>query len=66
MTHEENGLIIGGPFDGQIETSPEILRDGFVRGQGMMWHEYRVHERPGGTRFFLYSGARERLNLGGI
>ena len=58
----KHGLIIGGPFDGKIETTPEFMSNGFLRGHGGMWHEYSVHERPDGTRFYLYSGSRERLN----
>ena len=57
-----HGLIIGGPFDDQIELITECLDSGFVRGHNMRWHEYSVHARPDGTKFFLYSGSRDRLN----
>lgn len=55
----EHGLIIGGPFDGQIETDERFLADGFQRGHKMRWHQYTVYTRPDGTKFFLYSGVRD-------
>lgn len=57
-----HGLIIGGPFEGQIELDEALLKDGFVRGHNMRWHEYSVHNRGNGTKFFLYGGSREKLN----
>ena len=55
-----HGLIIGGPFENEIELDPRFLDDGFIRGcnRDMKWHEYRAHTRPDGTKFFLYGGSR--------
>ena len=60
-----HGLIIGGPFDGNIELASDLLKSGFVKAHEMCWHEYKVHTRPDGTKFFLYSGSRNRLNPNG-
>ena len=59
-----HGLIIGGPFENEIETNPTLLKEGFVRASNkdMRWHEYSVHARGDGTKFFLYSGSREGIN----
>ena len=57
-----HGLIIGGPFDRKIELDPNSLEKGFVRAHNMKWHEYHVFDRGDGTKFFLYSGSREKLN----
>lgn len=64
MKHPDgtHGLIIGGPFDDQVELDPKLLQNGFVRGHQMRWHEYIVKDRGDGSKFFLYSGSRERLN----
>ncbi len=57
-----HGIVIGGPFENEVITEPDLLKNGFVRGHKMRWHEYTVHTRPEGTKFFLYSGSREHLN----
>ena len=57
------GLIIGGPFDNKIELDAELLKNGFIRGHNMRWHEYKVHVRPDKSKFFLYAGSREKLNV---
>lgn len=57
-----HGLIIGGPFENEVELDPELLKHGFVRGHKMRWHEYSIHDRGDGTKFFLYSGSRTTLN----
>jgi len=64
MRHPDgtHGLVIGGPFDDTVELDPALLKDGFVRGKDMRWHEYTVKDRGDGTKFFLYSGSRETLN----
>lgn len=57
-----HGLIIGGPFDDEIELDLELLVKGFVRGYHNRWHHYAVHERGDRTKFFLYCGSSETLN----
>lgn len=57
-----HGLVLGGPFDDTVVLDKDLLKDGFVQGHDMKWHEYSVQTRPDGTKFFLYSGSRETLN----
>ena len=59
-----HGLVVGGPFENEIVTDPEFLKNGFMRGSNkdFRWHEYTVHERGDGTKLFLYAGSRESIN----
>ena len=57
-----HGLLVGGPFDGDVESDPRFFKEGLMKGKDFVWHEYSVKERPDGTKFFLYSGSRGSLN----